>query len=61
MSVLDTAKHNECKDDDRLPGVLIIFAKLSDIFGRKPFLLISLFTFLAFSAACGAAQTMPQL
>ncbi|KAF2871199.1 major facilitator superfamily domain-containing protein [Massariosphaeria phaeospora] len=42
-------------------GFVIIFTKLSDIFGRKLFLLFSLVIFLIFSAACGAAQTMTQL
>ncbi|PVH92041.1 MFS multidrug transporter-like protein [Periconia macrospinosa] len=42
-------------------GVLIIIAKLSDIFGRKP-ILIPVFTiFIVFSAACGAAQSIEQL
>ncbi|KAF2706214.1 MFS multidrug transporter-like protein [Pleomassaria siparia CBS 279.74] len=40
---------------------LIIFAKLSDIFGRKLLFLIALFIFTVFSAACGAAQTLTQL
>lgn len=42
-------------------GVLIIFSKLSDIFGRKSFLLIAIAIFVIFSAACGAAQTIQQL
>ena len=42
-------------------GTLIIWAKLSDIFGRKLIMLASMFIFTAFSAACGAAQTMVQL
>jgi MFS family permease len=40
---------------------VIIWAKLSDIYGRKPFILAALFIFTVFSGACGAAQTMTQL
>ncbi|PCH08139.1 Major facilitator superfamily domain, general substrate transporter [Penicillium occitanis (nom. inval.)] len=40
--------------------VLIIYAKMSDIFGRKSFLLLAVFIFTVFSVACGAAQTMQQ-
>jgi MFS family permease len=42
-------------------GVLIVWTKLSDIFGRKLLYGISLFLFIVFSAACGAAQTLTQL
>lgn len=42
-------------------GVLIIFSKLSDIFGRKSSLLVAIGIFVIFSAACGAAQTIQQL
>jgi MFS family permease len=42
-------------------GVLIIFAKLSDIIGRKFMLTFCLAIFVVFSAACGAAQTTVQL
>ncbi|KAF2653158.1 MFS general substrate transporter, partial [Lophiostoma macrostomum CBS 122681] len=42
-------------------GVLVIFAKLSDIFGRKLMLSISISIFILFSAGCGAAQTLTQL
>ncbi|RDL41698.1 uncharacterized protein BP5553_01677 [Venustampulla echinocandica] len=42
-------------------GLLISWAKLSDIFGRKFSLLASLVIFMAFSGACGGAQTMTQL
>ena len=40
---------------------MIIWAKLSDLLGRKPSFLISVFIFLSFSGACGGAQTMDQL
>lgn len=36
-------------------GFLIIWAKLSDIFGRKLLVIASLCLFVAFSGACGAA------
>lgn len=39
----------------------VVFAKLSDIFGRKPIYLLSMSFFIIFSAACSAAQTMAQL
>ncbi|PVI05167.1 MFS multidrug transporter-like protein [Periconia macrospinosa] len=42
-------------------GFLIIFAKLSDIFGRKLLFCIALLIFTIFSAACGAAQNITQL
>ncbi|KAG8157943.1 hypothetical protein KVR01_012215 [Diaporthe batatas] len=42
-------------------GVLIIFAKFSDIFGRKSMLLLAVIIFGVFSGACGAAQTIDQL
>ncbi|KAM3069259.1 hypothetical protein ACMFMG_010770 [Clarireedia jacksonii] len=40
---------------------LVIWAKLSDIFGRKKTLIIGLIIFIAFSAGCGGAQSMTQL
>lgn len=45
----------------KLPGFLIIYAKLSDIFGRKIMLLSAFLLFTVFSTACGAAQTLLQL
>ncbi|KAL8995318.1 MAG: hypothetical protein Q9169_004922 [Polycauliona sp. 2 TL-2023] len=42
-------------------GFLIIFARLSDIFGRKLALLSALTLFTVFSLACGVAQTTNQL
>jgi len=42
-------------------GFLIIWAKLSDIFGRKLVIVTSVSLFVVFSAACGGAQTMSQL
>jgi MFS family permease len=42
-------------------ATIIIWAKLSDIFGRKYAMAASLFFFTAFSGACGAAQNMTQL
>lgn len=41
--------------------MLIIWAKLSDIFGRKVVAIVVLVIFTAFSAGCGAAQTITQL
>lgn len=46
---------------NRLKGVLVVFAKLSDIFGRKLIFSIAICTFIVFSAACGASQTLQQL
>ncbi|KAF2464423.1 putative multidrug resistance protein fnx1 [Lindgomyces ingoldianus] len=40
---------------------MIIWAKLSDIFGRKPMISLAIFIFLVFSGGCGAVQTMAQL
>ena len=45
----------------RKPGLLISWAKLSDIFGRKLALMASLGVFMIFSGACGGAQTITQL
>src|SRR5438094_5418101 len=41
--------------------VVPIAGKLSDIYGRKPFLLGGVVVFIASSALCGAARDMPQL
>ncbi|KAJ5518384.1 Major facilitator superfamily domain general substrate transporter [Penicillium expansum] len=42
-------------------GFLILFSKLTDIFGQKSLLIMAQCIFLVFSMACGAAQTMTQL
>ncbi|RDA88664.1 hypothetical protein CP532_4033 [Ophiocordyceps camponoti-leonardi (nom. inval.)] len=42
-------------------AVIVICAKLSDIFGRKPVFIASIAIFAVFSAGCAAAQTMAQL
>lgn len=42
-------------------AVIVIFAKVSDILGRKPIYIFSMLIFVIFSAACSAAQTMTQL
>ncbi|KAI0010006.1 major facilitator superfamily MFS-1 [Xylariaceae sp. FL0662B] len=42
-------------------AVIIIFAKFSDILGRKPIFMLSIIVFIIFSAACSAAQTITQL
>ncbi|KAF2108387.1 major facilitator superfamily domain-containing protein [Lophiotrema nucula] len=42
-------------------GLQIIWAKISDIAGRKIVLVASLSIFVIFSGACGAAQSMTQL
>ncbi|KAL8959884.1 MAG: hypothetical protein Q9193_003325 [Seirophora villosa] len=42
-------------------GFLIILARLSDIFGRKPLIMFTILIFIAFSAGCGLAQTLTQL
>ncbi|KAA8564176.1 hypothetical protein EYC84_011123 [Monilinia fructicola] len=41
-------------------SMLIIWAKLSDIFGRKVFAVSSIVIFTVFSGVCGASQTMTQ-
>jgi len=41
--------------------MLIIWAKLSDIFGGKPLLMIALLIFVIFSGACGRSQTFIEL
>lgn len=41
--------------------MIIIWAKISDIFGRKPATLATTLIFIMFSAGCGASQTMIQL
>jgi hypothetical protein len=42
-------------------GFLIVFARLSDFFGRKNAILAALIVFTVFSGICGAAQSMEQL
>ncbi|PHH73003.1 hypothetical protein CDD80_4098 [Ophiocordyceps camponoti-rufipedis] len=42
-------------------AVIVICAKLSDIFGRKPVFVVCITLFAVFSAGCAAAQTMAQL
>ncbi|MCJ1393515.1 hypothetical protein MMC18_006390 [Xylographa bjoerkii] len=42
-------------------GFLIIYAKFSDIFGRKPLILTALVIFTTFSITCGTSQTMLEL
>lgn len=42
-------------------GVLVITAKISDLFGRKSSLLVAVGFFIVFSGACGGAQTITQL
>lgn len=42
-------------------AVVPIVGKLSDLFGRKPFLLAGVAIFVAGSALCGSAQSMTQL
>lgn len=41
--------------------MIIIWAKISDIFGRKQATLATTFIFVAFSTGCGASRTMTQL
>ena len=38
-----------------------IYGKLSDLYGRRPILLVSIALFIGGSVACALAQTMPQL
>lgn len=40
---------------------ILIFGRLGDLFGRKPLMLLSVAIIALGSAACGLAQTMPQL
>jgi MFS family permease len=42
-------------------GFLVIYAKLSDIFGTKLLILCAVTLFTIFSIACGFARTMLQL
>ncbi|MCJ1438935.1 hypothetical protein MMC27_008325, partial [Xylographa pallens] len=42
-------------------GLLIIWSKLSDIFGRKPLLITAVAIFIVSSGVCGASQTIIQL
>ena len=44
-----------------LLGFLLLYSKLTDIFGQKSLLILAQVIFLVFSMACGAAQTMNQL
>lgn len=42
-------------------GFLIIWGKLSDIYGRKPLFLLSILSFAVFSGLCGAAKSINTL
>lgn len=42
-------------------AVMVIFAKLSDILGRKPVFICCILIFTVFSGGCAAAQTLLQL
>ncbi|KAI9788799.1 MAG: hypothetical protein M1816_006580 [Peltula sp. TS41687] len=42
-------------------SMIIIWAKLSDIFGRKQAIMATVIIFVVFSGGCGASQTMNQL
>lgn len=42
-------------------GFLIVFAKLSDIFGKKNMILLGLLIFILFSILCGVSQSITQL
>lgn len=42
-------------------GFLVIYARLSDIFGRKSTILVALILFTLFSLLCEVAQSMKQL
>ncbi|RJE22913.1 Major Facilitator Superfamily [Aspergillus sclerotialis] len=42
-------------------GFLLLFSKLTDIFGSKVLLILAESIFLVFSMACGGAQTVTQL
>ncbi|KAF5980111.1 major facilitator superfamily domain-containing protein [Fusarium bulbicola] len=44
-----------------MAGFLLLFSKLTDVFGQKTLLIVAQVIFLISSLACGAAQTMPQL
>ncbi|KAF5535779.1 major facilitator superfamily domain-containing protein [Fusarium napiforme] len=44
-----------------IAGFLLLFSKLTDVFGQKTLLIVSQVIFLISSLACGAAQTMTQL
>ncbi|KAL1622846.1 hypothetical protein SLS54_004866 [Diplodia seriata] len=43
------------------PGMIILWAKLSDILGRKPITTATVTIFVVFSGGCAAAQSMTQL
>lgn len=40
---------------------MIIYAKLSDVFGRKPMIIAAVVIFVISPGACGAAQNVLQL
>ena len=42
-------------------GFIIVWSKISDIWGRKSCLTAAMLIFIIFSAACGASQTSAQL
>ena len=42
-------------------SMIIVWAKFSDIFGRKPAIMATMLVFVVFSGGCGASQTILQL
>jgi MFS family permease len=44
-----------------IAGFLVIYAKLSDVFGKKTMLLLALLIFTVFSGLCGAANNIVDL
>lgn len=56
-----SVKYKMCETANCMTGFLIILSRFSDIFGRKPLIILAVFLFTVFSAACGAAQNFTQL
>lgn len=42
-------------------GFLLVFARISDVFGKKPVLMFAVVMFFVWSIACACAQTILQL
>lgn len=57
----NNVKYRICETAHCVTGFLIILSRFSDFFGRKPLILLAVFLFTVFSAACGAAQSFTQL
>src|SRR5574337_1475309 len=56
-----TVQNQTITKQNQIAVTIPITGRLGDLYGRKPFVLAAVVLFIVASAACGLAQTMPQL